>query len=303
MKSLTAVAQLPSPSSTVHDPCKFPGVLPEDVRVFAAGGYGAASIRHLTAPTSSSAASEFEILVHQPGSPIVLMLGAYESSVFRLKWSEQTNIVGVYLSGYNKQIVVGAPAGIPQLHSFASQGGKCPYFYVTQEELPKLNPVARFALGRPITRVYLAETRQIHIGAAPPGTKFVSNASVVITSGKELNPVIAGRAGLEVAVESGSIRRATWSDVDAWFEAAERMSPPRPRHAPGKIITTPLPGTAGPRDTYVVLRPFKYPPDLYGSDASTFYVPRGVPAPTGDPGHSTVLNFNKLRCPSAADCP
>ena len=91
--------------------------------------------------------------------------------------------------------------------------------------------------------------------------------------------------------------------MDASFEAVERMSQPRPRHAPGKITTTPLSGVAGPPDTYVVLKPFKYPPDLYGSDASTFYVLRGVPAPTGDPGHSTVLNFNKLRCPRAEDCP
>jgi hypothetical protein len=35
---------------------------------------------------------------------------------------------------------------------------------------------------------------------------------------------------------------------------------------------------------------------LFGSNSGTFFIPKGVPKPTGDPGHSTVYDFNTLSC-------
>jgi hypothetical protein len=41
----------------------------------------------------------------------------------------------------------------------------------------------------------------------------------------------------------------------------------------------------------VVLAPMTFPGGLYGANRATFIVERGVPRPTGDPGHSTVLTY------------
>ena len=47
---------------------------------------------------------------------------------------------------------------------------------------------------------------------------------------------------------------------------------------------------------YVVLRPFQIPAGLYGGNSATFIVARGVPAPTGNPGHSRILDLDTGRC-------
>lgn len=44
---------------------------------------------------------------------------------------------------------------------------------------------------------------------------------------------------------------------------------------------------------FVVLKPFVFPAGLYGGDAVSFIVPKGVAAPTGNPGHSSVIDLNK----------
>jgi hypothetical protein len=50
-----------------------------------------------------------------------------------------------------------------------------------------------------------------------------------------------------------------------------------------------------------VLKSFVLPSGLYGAHSAQFYVPKGVPGPTGNPGHSTVLDFNTMSC-EGPDC-
>jgi hypothetical protein len=94
----------------------------------------------------------------------------------------------------------------------------------------------------------------------------------------------SGSAKLEELVEKGLLREASLADVDAWRNAAGG-----PKH---KYV---------PHHSFVVLKPFVLPPGLHGADSGKFYVPKGVPRPTGDPGHSTVLDFNTMRC-EGLDC-
>ena len=53
-----------------------------------------------------------------------------------------------------------------------------------------------------------------------------------------------------------------------------------------------------PGDTraYVVLDTFTYPVGLYGRHAVTFFIPKGVPRPSGNPGHSVIYDFNRADC-------
>lgn len=93
---------------------------------------------------------------------------------------------------------------------------------------------------------------------------------------------------LAAAVQKGFVREATWADIDAW----QANPAVRDRYA-GKF--RPARGLE-PAGAYVVLKAFEFPPGLYGAHSARFYVPKGVPRPTGDPGHSSIFDFNTMRC-------
>ncbi|TAK54671.1 MAG: hypothetical protein EPO25_06280 [Gammaproteobacteria bacterium] len=48
-----------------------------------------------------------------------------------------------------------------------------------------------------------------------------------------------------------------------------------------------------------MLKRFTFPSGLYGANAATFLIPKGVPKPVGNPGHSAIYDFNTLDCQGA----
>ena len=46
----------------------------------------------------------------------------------------------------------------------------------------------------------------------------------------------------------------------------------------------------------MVLKAFTFPAGLYGGNLAHFVVPKGVPTPTGNPGHSMVVDLNTITC-------
>jgi hypothetical protein len=48
-----------------------------------------------------------------------------------------------------------------------------------------------------------------------------------------------------------------------------------------------------------VLKQFTYPEGLYGAYGATFFIAKGAPRPTGNPGHSAIYDFNTLNCQGA----
>ena len=112
---------------------------------------------------------------------------------------------------------------------------------------------------------------------------------------------LAGPAGVEDAVRKGLLRKASAADADAWVDAVLQNSPPRdiPPVAGQGVTKPPKPPMY---DTYVVLKPFTYPAGLYGGHSVTFLIPKGVPRPDGNPGHSSVYDFNTLSCQGPGGC-
>lgn len=53
---------------------------------------------------------------------------------------------------------------------------------------------------------------------------------------------------------------------------------------------------------HVVLKALTMPVGLYGAHSTSFYIPQGVPIPTGNLGHSTLYDWNSLTC-TGSDCP
>jgi hypothetical protein len=44
------------------------------------------------------------------------------------------------------------------------------------------------------------------------------------------------------------------------------------------------------------------PAGLYGANAATFYVLKGVPSPAGDQGEARIYDLNKLKCLRSGGC-
>ncbi|MDO5625184.1 MAG: hypothetical protein Q4G71_10895 [Pseudomonadota bacterium] len=270
--------------------------LPADTVVLAAGAYGGRPAG-FQIDQSGHAATRMDVAVHSPGQPVALVLGAYEPTVWHIGWSDGTRIVAVLVSGYHRQAVAGLVPGTPLLNSSYSNQGPCGHFYVSDDaaQLRKLNATASALFGQSVRMVYPARDGRVVVGnALTPGVRLTTSPAVTPESFKDDSAPLAGRAGIDDLVRKGLLRPATAADADAWAQQAALAAPsdlPAVEGAPDAALRRPA-----WRDAYVVLGPMRYPAGLYGAHAVTFVVPRGLPRPTGNPGHSDVYDFNTLAC-------
>lgn len=279
-------------------PCEFAGLaLPENYAIFAAGEYSGRET-DFQIDQSGHQATQMDVTVNYSSKPVVLALGAYEPTIWNIKWSATTHIVAVLVSGYHRQVVAGLDATVPVLNSSSADRGPCPcgYFYVGQREnSDKINQISRTLFGRPVDLVYPAKNGDVVIGdPVPAGVKLITSESNPPESFLDTTAPIAGPAGLEDAVRKGLLRKATEADADAWVDAVDAYGPDRdvPLIAGKGRPKPPRPHTW---DAYVVLKPFSYPAGLYGGHLANLFIPEGVPQPKGEPGHSFVYNFNHLK--------
>lgn len=276
--------------------CGFPELsASSDYAVFAAGAYAGRKLP-FQIDQSGHQATQIDVAVNSPGKPVVLMLGAYEPTIWNIGWSTNTKILAVLISGYHRQAVAGLEKSTPQLISSADNHGPCGYFYISDNNLQKLNPMARRVFGRAINMTFPAENGKVVVGdTLQNNTRLVTSAEISPAAFYVKDTPVAGPAGLEDAVRKGILRKATAADADAWAEAilqnaAQQDIPP----IANKSLLKPAgPGTY---NTYVVLKAFTYPEGLYGGHSATFLIPKDVPRPTGNPGHSAVYDFSTLKC-------
>ena len=283
--------------------CEFTNLdLPKDFAVFAAGEYSGRKL-NFQIDQSGHAATQFDILVHNPDKPVALMLGAYEPTIWNISWSKQTEIVAVFATGYHRQVLAGLEPHVPTLISSYEDKGACGHFYINKRANKKLNPRARKLFGQAVDLVYPGDSSgTIHVGKSTTSKiKFLTSSATPPESYRDTSQSLAGPMGLQSAVKSGHLRRATRADAEAWVNAIVKKTqdddvPPisgqgKPRPSPPRLF-----------NGYVVLKAFTFPAGLYGGHSATFYVPKGVAKPSGNPGHSTVYDFNTLQCsgPSCA---
>jgi hypothetical protein len=279
--------------------CGFPGLqLPADFAVFAAGAYSGRRTS-LQIDQSGHQATQIDVAVNNPDKPVVLILGAHEPTIWNVGWSKETRILAVLVGGYHRQAIAGLDKSTPLLVSSTNEKGPCGYLSMSGN-LTELNPLSRRVFGRPVDLVYPAIKGQADIGKPmPPGATLVRSRDVTPESFHDKNAPLAGEAGLEDAVRKGLLRKATEADAEAWAEAVIQNSPQRD-----------IPPVAGQERSkrhqlridkgYVVLKPFVYPAGLNGAHSARFIIPKGAPKPTGNPGHSTVYDFNTLNCQGPA---
>lgn len=290
-----ATGGLPVQPAERLDACvQFAGKLPPDFVVYAAGAYSGKNIS-LQIDQSGHSATQIDVEVNQPGKPIVLMLGAYEPTIWNIRLSAETKVLAALIGGYHKQVITGLSQSIPSLISTYDNRGPCGYFYVSTDSLAGLNPLARRVFGRSVDVVYPATDGRVVIGAAMPVNATASLSGPSLESFRDKSAPLAGEAGLEEAVLKGLLRKATAADAEAWVDAVIQNNPQRDiPYVAGQGI--PRPSKPPMYNAYVVLAAFIYPAGLFGAHSATFLIPKGVPRPQGNPGHSAIYDFNTLSC-------
>ena len=270
-------------------PCRLPGgALPADAVIYAAGVYGGRGLGYQI-DQSGHAATRVDVTVHEPTRPVVLVVSAYEPTVWHIVRSRPTRLIAVLATGYHRQAVAGVPTDLPVLVSTHDNRGTCGYGLVEQGRTARVDAVAAKLLGRPIDQFFPVTQARVAVGpAVTPDTELVSSLDTPPDAFFDAAAPLAGPAGLEDAVRKGLLRLATAQDAAAW--AAARRDPQQAGPLPAAPAGPPL------FRTYVVLKPFVYPSGLFGGDSARFYVPPGVPLPTGERGHCTVYDFNTLEC-------
>lgn len=276
--------------------CAFPNLkLPKNFVIFASGAYSGREL-DFQIDQSGHEATQFDIAVNNTDNPVVLILGAYEPSIWNIGWSKGTKIVAVFATGNHKQVVAGLNKETPVLISTSDNKGPCDYFYLSESSLQKLNPTARMLFGRPVDMVYPVKNGRAVIGQPlAPGARLLTASDNTPESYYDKSAPKAGPAGLQEAVEKGFLRKATRTDAEAWANALanSKPAPDIPPMAGGAKARPPVPSFhAG----YVVLKPFTFPAGLYGGNSATFFIPKGVPRPQGKPGHSDIYDFNTMTC-------
>jgi hypothetical protein len=288
--------------------CAFPGIqFPDDMVVLGAGGYKGRDTTYQMIG-SKNVATQVDVAVNYNEKPVALFLGAYDSTIWNIGWTEGTNIVAVFVYGYHRQQVAGLKAGTPTLISTSEENGPCrttvanfnngtntnPKFAETEQKL------ANTIFIRPITEIFsVSEDNEGKVVVGKPFTaseKLWTSNHTPPESFFDMKAPLVRQAGLNQAIELGVLRRATLNDASEWIGTLKKKYELQNRPPPA--IPPDL------NNAYVVLKKFTYPAGLHGGHSATFYIPVGVPLPSGDYGHSKVYDFNSitLECRAGSSC-
>lgn len=273
-KPKVAAHQVPS--------CKIPDLkLPINFAVYAAGGYSGRKLAFQIDQTGHQA-TQIDVAANSPGRPVVLLLAAYEPTIWNVGWSEKTNILAVFVSGYHRQVVAGLNKSTPVFSNTHDSRGPCGFFIASGDNLDTMNPLSMGLFGRPFDKAFSAENGKVVVGEPiAAATRLLTSSDVTPDSFQDKSAPLAGPPALQDAVSKGLLRKATQADLEAWSAASGKPQKPESLNA------------------YVVLKAFAFPNGLYGAHAASFLVPKGVPKPEGNPGHSAVYDFNTLNCQGA----
>jgi hypothetical protein len=159
--------------------CKFEGLrIPNNAVVYAAGAYSGRET-NFQIDQSGHAATQFDIVINSKKRPVLLMLGAYEPTIWNLGWSTGTEILAVVVSGYHRQVVAGLESDVPVLNSSYDNQGPCGHYYIEKSDNRLLKRKSKKLFGQPVEHLYVgSETGKIVVGESiSPADKLVTAAN------------------------------------------------------------------------------------------------------------------------------
>lgn len=262
--------------------------LPANYVLLAGGGYNGRKL-DFAIDTSGHDATSFDVIVNFADRPVVLALGAYEPTIWNIQKTKHTKIAGVWVSGYHTQRIAGLASSVPVLNTSYEERESCiPYFYFSSNNLKQADARIRELFGRSADTYYQPSNATLKLGMEIPLADTTQEGTQSVDSFRDPKLPLAGKNGLEQLVAEGKLRPARMDDVLSWEEAQPHSS----LHVEGGAEAPPR----VPYNAFVVLGQMTFPAGLYGANAAVFYVPRGIPRPTGNSGHSTIYDMNLVTC-------
>ncbi len=278
--------------------CKFDQTFPKDMRIYCGGAYSGDKLNRQI-DQSGHTATRFDVVVNSPDYPVTLILGAYEPSVWNIVWTRGTRILAVVATGYHRQVVAGLPDSIPILSSSNDNQGPCGYIYITEKNLKKVNPFSQKIFERDVTMVHFASRGKLVFGSRlTREDRLYTSKDTPPDSFFDKAMPLAGHAGLNDLVQKGVLRRASAEDALEWAKLKTAQTHEQlPPVAQGRPLSVYKPGF---RNGYVILKEMTIPAGLYGGNAVTFFLKKGVAYPEGNLGHCRLYDFNTLACTGVA---
>jgi hypothetical protein len=219
--------------------------------------------------------------------PVVLLLTSYESTVWNIEAAHGAEIVGIAYSGDKPSMVQGEipegikPIGLTPDASCSNNG----YGYgsaISGESFRRLQGLAIALAGTRLSTFQgINDPGQIK-GAPPfivgPGATHLSDLSKIRAALQRHSPFGPDNENIDKLIAQGVIRAATGDEIFAWKSADPELA------AYGLVRD-------GDAD-YTILKPFTFPGGMHGAYSENFILPKGVPMPSGDIGHNTVLKMD-----------
>lgn len=235
---------------------------------------------------------QINLAINQTDRPVILELNAYEPTIWNIGWTENTKIVGVYASGYHRQVVAGIESQVPVLTSTYDNQYACK----ASDTLSKIAKLEKIDMDTP-SKAFLAIGEKSAVKL-----EYVTNVNNPPSSFQLPDHLLSGQAGLTYGINTGLIRPANQRDFQEWENAEQALLDTLVDHNGNKINIEPRSSRftfSSGKNTFVVLKKYTYPGGLYGAHSVTFIIPKGVPIPDGNPGHSTILDMNSMSCLSS----
>jgi hypothetical protein len=290
-----APSQVPEPPRVVDACSQFIERLPSEFVLLAGGEYAGRKLGFQIDQTGHEATG-FDVVANMPGRSVVLVLGAYEPSIWKISRESRTHIAGVFVTGYHRQVVAGLGAGTPVLNSSYDEKGPCGYSYFARNKAEEMDTHVRRVFGRPAQTYFVASNGQLVMGDGGMPASTVQDGPADFNSFRDVDAPLAGPAGLEKLLSAGVLRRAQQSDLLEWKRALRQSQGLPPVSVVGGQNEA---SSSSLFRAYVVQGRMTFPAGLYGGNSATFIVLRGVPVPLGNPGHSAVYDWNTLTCSGA----
>lgn len=311
----------------VVDPCRFDtDSLPDNLDVYMADAEaGAGKLLRYPMDASGEQARQIDVQVHSFKQPIGLVLTSGAPTIWNISWTEHTVISAVYLSGQNRQEVIGLHDSVPVIKATGHDRSDCERFtYMAPRVLPNVNNqgqyesafvkaqkenkvalavLAETVFGTHLREISLVKGESVVIGQhMPTGAKFLRFPEKKVDDFLDKDKPRAGRQGIEELLMQGKIRNATQRDFVRWanemYEKYEdRLSPTVPPFDHVELFWT-----NRPRTGYVILEKMSIPGELRGD--ALFFLEKGVPFPEAPVSEHqgeakslvNIYDFNTLTC-------
>lgn len=275
-----------------------------DTSIFAVGTYQGKTLGWRLDSRDNLSGGLIQVVVNAPGRRVLLLLSAYESSLWQIGWTEQTEIAGLVAIGYHPQAVTGLPPNIPMMvFNNSGQGGICPAFY-SNEKNPQ--DQVRAITGRMPDQFIISYNSKVIIGDILRPEQKVVSAGLAERADLDLDwPV---EEALLKAVRKGRLKPASMLDYAQWVEAGNRgqNQPNPPGISPPYWMASQTP--ENPCRCYLVNDPDFFPPPKTAQRSYeavyrpyVFFLPPGYPDPKVVPKGVVYLRLGPGDCLGAAD--